>query len=135
MKFSTFKIEDDNNVIRSHFEIQKLAKKTEKLYLFFKIANILRLIKSKLKFFVQEAIANLLVSTKNNKMNSEDFFHEKKIQEKLEVNIILGLQQKIRFFESLKNGQSYLGHLLHMIKAEKLKNKISNLKKWKLLII
>ena len=137
LKFITMTIEYDMNVIRSHFEIQKIGNESEDFSLFFNIASLhlKSIIKANIKFIIYKS-TTLLSSENDASMNCDDFFRSMKIKSKLEEEIVAVLQQKIKFFDSLKNGQNFFGNLLLMSmlmkpKAEKLKKKISLLENLK----
>lgn len=130
LKFITMTIEYDMNVVRSHFEIQKIGSETDDFSLFFNIASLYlkSIIKSNIKFLIYKS--TMFISSESDaNMDCDDFFRAMKIKSKLEEELAVVLQQKIKFFESLKNGQNSLGNLLLMSmlmkpKAEGLKKNI-----------
>lgn len=133
LKFLTLTIDYDMNVVRSYFEMQKIGSETENFSLFFKIVSLhlKSIIKTNIKFLIYKSTA-FLSSTSDTSMNNDDFFRSMKIKSKLEEELIVVLQQKIKFFESLKNGHNFFGNLLSMTmimkpKAERLSRKISQL--------
>lgn len=138
LKFLTLTIEYDMNVIQSHFEIQKIINETTKDFsLFFNVASLFLkdAIKKNIKLLMKKSVT-LLSTEANNYANCNEFFQSMKIKKKLEAELILVIKEKIKFFESLNNGQNSFGHILSRSmslkpKTDSFKRKVASLENFK----